>query len=279
MSTEIQDISAEAHNWPHIPTLQGEVIPWWDFSVLWIDFHITNTVLSTWIFILILLVIAFLFNRALKKKSSVLKSTGIWLVSTIRKFSFDFMGNEKFSNKILFLTWWLFLFVVLANIYWLVIDWLLLVAGPNLHLTEYLRPINSDPNTTFAMSLTVVLLSHGVMLKTRWVGHYLKGYLFDFRGKWMEKFVNVFVGWLHFISEFIKILSLALRLFGNIFAWIILISVIAFLWGMISFAWISFWEILVLPFWFFELFVAFIQAVVFFILPSVYFAQALELEH
>ncbi|MDR1988393.1 MAG: F0F1 ATP synthase subunit A [Candidatus Peribacteria bacterium] len=34
----------------------------------------------------------------------------------------------------------------------------------------------------------------------------------------MEKFVNVFVGWLHFISEFIKILSLALRLFGNIFA-------------------------------------------------------------
>jgi F0F1-type ATP synthase membrane subunit a len=34
----------------------------------------------------------------------------------------------------------------------------------------------------------------------------------------MEKFINVFVGWLHSISEAVKILSLALRLFGNILA-------------------------------------------------------------
>jgi F-type H+-transporting ATPase subunit a len=129
------------------------------------------------------------------------------------------------------------------------------------------------------MSLSVVILSHIIMVKTKWVGHYLKGYLFDFRWKWMEKFVNVFVWWLHLISEFVKILSLALRLFGNIFAWIILISVLAFLWWMISIVWFGFWEIVVLPFWCFELFVAFIQAVVFFILASVYFGQALELEH
>jgi F0F1-type ATP synthase membrane subunit a len=35
----------------------------------------------------------------------------------------------------------------------------------------------------------------------------------------------------------------------------------------------------VLPFWAFELFVAFIQAVVFFILSCVYFKQSIELGH
>jgi F-type H+-transporting ATPase subunit a len=173
----------------------------------------------------------------------------------------------------------LFLFVILANIFGLLLDWILLITNPDLHLANYLRPVNSDPNTTFAMSVSVVLLSHIVMIKTKWFWHYLKGYLFDFRWKWFEKIINLFVGWLHLISEFVKMLSLSLRLFGNIFAWIILISIMAFLWGMISIWGLWIWEFFVLPFWCFELFVAFIQAVVFFILPSVYFKQATELEH
>jgi F0F1-type ATP synthase membrane subunit a len=67
----------------------------------------------------------------------------------------------------LFLTGGLFMFVILANIFGLLIDWVLLVVNPDLHLTSYLRPINSDPNTTFAMSISVVLLSHIIMIKTR----------------------------------------------------------------------------------------------------------------
>ncbi|MDR0772114.1 MAG: F0F1 ATP synthase subunit A [Candidatus Peribacteria bacterium] len=127
----------------------------------------TNTVFSTWIFIIILFFILLLFNRALKQKSSTLKSIGIWLVSTIRNYSNDFIGDKKFSAKMLFLTGGLFMFVILANIFGLLIDWVLLVVNPDLHLTSYLRPINSDPNTTFAMSISVVLLSHIIMIKTR----------------------------------------------------------------------------------------------------------------
>jgi F0F1-type ATP synthase membrane subunit a len=48
---------------------------------------------------------------------------------------------------------------------------------------------------------------------------------------------------------------------------------------MISVAWVGVWEVFVLPFWFFELFVALIQAAVFFVLSSIYFKQATEHEH
>lgn len=43
-----------------------------------------------------------------------------------------------------------------------------------------------------------------------------------------EKIVSVFVGWLHFVGEFIRIGSLSMRLFLNIFVGAILISVIVY---------------------------------------------------
>ena len=45
----------------------------------------------------------------------------------------------------------------------------------------------------------------------------------------MEKGIGVFMGWLHLIGIPVTAASLALRLFGNIFAGVILISVISFL--------------------------------------------------
>lgn len=268
-----------AEHWPHIPALQWEMIPWWDFNLFGMDFSISNTVLSTWIFMIILFVILFMFKRAMNKDSSLMKSTWILIVRKIYDASNDFIWDKNVTQKILFLTWWMLVFIFLANVFWLIIDWILLIVNPETNLANYIRPINSDPNTTFAMALSMVIASHIVMIKTKWVPHYIKDYVFNWSGKWLEKVINVFLGWLHLISELVKVLSLALRLFGNIFAWIILISIIAFLWAMISILWVGLWEIFVLPFWFFELFVAAIQAVVFFVLTSIYFKQATELEH
>lgn len=264
---------------PHIPALQWEMIPWWNFSLFGMDFGISNTVLSTWIFMLIFFFVLYLFKRALNKESSLLKSSWVLIVRKIYEASNDFIWNKDVSQKVLFLTWWMLVFIFFANVYWLIIDWILLVLNPDLHASNYIRPMNSDPNTTFAMSIWMVLASHIVMVKTKWVPKYIKDYIFNWSWKWFEKVVNVFLGWLHIISELVKALSLALRLFGNIFAWIILIGIIAFLGSMVSLFWLWLWEIFVLPFWFFELFVAAIQAIVFFVLTSIYFKQATELEH
>lgn len=78
-----------------------------------------------------------------------------------------------------------------------------------------------------------------------------------------------FVGILEFVSELSKILSFAFRLFGNIFAGEVLIAVITFLIPVI----------LPIPFIGLEIFVGFIQALVFAMLSLVFFTMATETHH
>lgn len=61
-------------------------------------------------------------------------------------------------------------------------------------------------------------------------------------------------------------------MFGNILAGVILIAVITYLAN--RFVPFHIAELFVLPFWAFEIFVAFVQAFVFFILMNVYFKDA-----
>jgi F-type H+-transporting ATPase subunit a len=144
---------------------------------------------------------------------------------------------------------------------------------------EYLRPMHSDLNTTLVLAAITVITFLWVAIKTHWVGHTVKWYVFNFSWKTIaEKFINVFVGWLHFIWVPATLVSLSLRLFGNIFAWIILISVITYLWQMMSENLFQVWRFLSVPFWFFEFFVALVQAIVFGALIISYVNQAKE-EH
>ncbi len=76
--------------------------------------------------------------------------------------------------------------------------------------------------------------------------------------------INFFVGILELISEFAKIISFAFRLFGNIFAGEVLLVVITFLTLLI----------IPVPFYGLEIFVGFIQALVFAMLSLVFFNMA-----
>ena len=90
-----------------------------------------------------------------------------------------------------------------------------------------------------------------------------------------EKIVSVFVGWLHFLGEFIRIGSLSMRLFLNILVGAILISVVVYIGGQIPSFHTGAFSILSLPFWFFELLVAFLQAFIFMTLSSLYIREAI----
>ena len=72
--------------------------------------------------------------------------------------------------------------------------------------------------------------------------------------------INLFVGFLELISEFSRMISFAFRLFGNIFAGEVLLAVIAFLVPLVA----------SLPFLGLEIFVGFIQALVFSTLTLVF---------
>jgi len=80
--------------------------------------------------------------------------------------------------------------------------------------------------------------------------------------------MDFLVGLLELISELSKILSFAFRLFGNMFAGIVLVAIVAGLLGKIS--------ILPAMVMMFELFVGVIQAFVFGMLTMVFMAQATQ---
>jgi F-type H+-transporting ATPase subunit a len=78
--------------------------------------------------------------------------------------------------------------------------------------------------------------------------------------------IMLFVGLLELIAEFARIISFSFRLFGNVFAGEVLLLVMAFLIPYIA----------SLPFYGLELFVGFIQALVFMMLALVFFTLSTQ---
>ena len=78
--------------------------------------------------------------------------------------------------------------------------------------------------------------------------------------------VEFIVGFIEIFSEIAKMVSLSLRLFGNVFAGEVLLTVLA---GLIAY-------VVPLPFMFLEILVGIVQAVVFSMLTLVYLTMATE---
>src|SRR3990167_3991406 len=116
-----------------------------------------------------------------------------------------------------------------------------------------LRGATADINTTLALAIFAIVSVQIFGYKHRGV-RYFKKFL-----DWSSP-INLFVGFLELISEFSRMISFAFRLFGNIFAGEVLLAVIAFLVPLVA----------SLPFLGLEIFVGFIQALVFSTLTLVF---------
>jgi len=127
--------------------------------------------------------------------------------------------------------------------------------------TPLLRGATADLNMTLALAIVAVIAIQ------------VYGFM-ALGGGYSKRFINIsnpimfFVGFLEIISDLSKIISFAFRLFGNIFAGEVLLTVIAFLMPFIA----------PMPFYVLELFVGFIQAIVFSMLTSVFVNVAMTHE-
>lgn len=265
----VDEHHAEEHHWPHIPTIQWEQV--WG--------PISNTVVTTFVFFLIVLAVSLKANRDLKtNKKSKLKLFFLTLVQFFDKFIRDGFGSKKMAREFFSLIVGVFFIILFGNLFGLVIDWIGTGVSPS--VLYYLRPMHSDVNTTFVLALITLYMLLYIQVRTHGWGKTLKSYLFNFTGKSIaEKIINVVVGWLHFIWLPATLMSLSLRLFGNIFAGIVLLSVIGFLMATASANLLEVGRLLTIPFWFFEVFVAFVQAIVFASLMIAYFKQSAEEHH
>lgn len=127
-------------------------------------------------------------------------------------------------------------------------------------LVPYFRAPSADLNMTIAWALVSVFLIQYFGFQALGLGYL--GKFFNFK----EGFMGVFLGLLELLSEFVRIISFAFRLFGNIFAGEVILVVMAFL----------FPYILPLPFYLFEVFVTFLQAVIFSVLSLVFMSIATQ---
>lgn len=137
-----------------------------------------------------------------------------------------------------------------------------------LGISEYLIPANSDVNQTVAMALVVFIMTNWYSVSVLGISGYLRRYTKPFDAPLVIRIPFVLI---NIVEEIAKPLSLALRLFGNIFAGVVMIFIIIQL-APVFIAWLP------LVVWkFFDVFIiGTIQAFIFMLLTIIYFGQARE---
>jgi F-type H+-transporting ATPase subunit a len=252
---EIPEISMAAEK-VHLP-----------FAIPLFGHEIPNTLPTTWLTMLLLILISYFAFRKPKLVPSGLQN----VVETPIELFYNFVEGVAGEKTRLFfpLVATFFFFILISN-------WMGLLPGIGsitalgLHegqmvTVPLLRSANADLNTTIALALISVVATQVFGLRERGLA-YLKKF-FTFSGnQWFEKPVSTFVGILELISEFIKIVSFSFRLFGNIFAGEVLLVVIGFLAAFVA----------SLPFMLLEIFVGFVQALIFAMLSLVFFLMAVH---
>lgn len=153
----------------------------------------------------------------------------------------------------------LFAFILISN--WLaVFPWQ--YGGSDGAAAELYKPPASDINFVLALALFVFICYHAAGIWRRGViGHPIK----------VVKGHVAFLAPINIVEELAKPISLALRLFGNIFAGGILVGLIAMFPWYVQWAPNAIWKT-------FDLFVGLIQAFIFALLTILYFSQSMELD-
>ncbi len=131
---------------------------------------------------------------------------------------------------------------------------------------EYLRVVPStDLNATFALSISVfaLIIFYSILIKGPW--GFAKELLFQPFGPWLLPF-NLL---LKLVEELAKPISLALRLFGNLYAGELIFILIALLPPLIQ-------PVLSFPWAIFHLLIITLQAFIFMVLTIVYLSMAHE---
>ena len=225
---------------------------------------ITNSLLLTWAVVLLIVISI----QTMSRKMSLVPKGFQNLVESAVEALIDFMKETLHSEKkaIQYLPYigTFFLMIVISN-------WAGILPGvgsiglretnaTGSFITPFLRSPASDLNFTLALAVisTIAINVFGIAA----VGmkkHVSK--FFNFSNP-----INFFVGILEFIGEFAKLVSLAFRLFGNVFAGEVLLIIVGFLAPYIA----------PVPFLILELFVGAIQALIFATLTMVFISIAVE---
>lgn len=232
----------------------------------WMGVPITNTILMSWLVVLTLSFLAFFLNRRFSLVPSKLQVVFELLLQNVLEFIETTLENKALARHYFPFLVTIFLFIFTANLLEFIpgVGSIGLIAhqahtmagaADKTEFIPLLRSMNTDLNVTLALSLVAFFTIEisGIVM----VGFFKYFSRFmpfaAFKHGIGNGMISVFVGLIEFVSELIRLISFSFRLFGNIFAGEVLLSVVTF---FVPF-------IIPVPFLIFEVFVGFIQAAIF----------------
>lgn len=240
------------------------------------NFTVTNSLINSWIVLLIVIIFVFSLKGKIKKIPGKLQNGLEMIMEWFLGIFDDVTGSRKKSLQFLPFILTFFFFILLNN-------WLGLLPGvgsvgkvvsehgENVFI-PFLRGATADLNTTLALATVGLVIVHicGNISVGAW--HYLNKFInlkafLEIPKKVLKNPaillinpIKAFVGIVELIGEVAKIASLSFRLFGNIFAGEVLLAAMSAICAFL----------LPLPFMALEIIVGLIQALIFSVLILIY---------
>lgn len=254
----------EAHGLPSAAPVLFEIGP----------LQVTNSMILTWVVAAVLIVFAQRAMRRIRTVPEGSQNFAEWLVESLHEFLEGIIGHHLVKKTFWFFAT-IFIFILFTNWFGLIpgvgsIGWGHPdETGAMHHLSEPLfRGSNADMNMTLAMAMVFFVCWTVWALQANGFGGFIL-HLFGPKGdtvgllKFLMIFVFVMVGLLEVVSILFRPVSLSFRLYGNIFAGENMLETMA----LISpwFGWL-----IAIPFYFLELLVGLVQALVFMLLTAVF---------
>lgn len=223
---------------------------------------VTNTLVTSWIGVAVICLIAYFGTRRNELIPKGAQNFFESIIEAIYNLVHGITEDRKLTRRVIPIIGTFLIFITISN-------WIGLFPGVGTlgyyHMGEhgkefvpFLRSANSDLNMTLALGIISIVV-------TQFFGIAAIGFF-----KYSKKFINFsgvipfFVGILELVGEIAHLISFSFRLFGNVFAGEVLLAVIAYL---VAYA-------APVPFYFLEIFVGFIQALVFSLLTLVFIKTA-----
>jgi F-type H+-transporting ATPase subunit a len=237
-------------------------------------FPIANSAIFEWLVGLIFIALGiFIFRKFTLGSVSKLQTMVEIIYETAVEFIRSITGSDALTRRVFPLAGTLLIFIIVTNLLGLIPG----LSSITFEGSPIFRTATTDFNTTLGLSVGSILIIHATMIYDQgffgYLGNFIKlGEVYrGFKkgiGAGFMSLVDLFIGILDIIGEFAKIISTSLRLFGNMYAGEVLMTILV---GIVAFVIPAAWVAM-------SLLSAVVQAVVFSALITVFFTLAVKTE-
>ena len=192
------------------------------------EFAVTNTMLSSWVATIVLVLLFVLGARKGSMVPGRLQNLVEMMVEALLRFVESVVGRGM-SRAIFPMIATLFLFVLFNAWMALIPIWPALgfTDGEGNLKAHLLRSAGTDINMPLALALISFVFVEYWGFRSKGIGYLSK--FFSLSNLLKLRLANLFVGFLEFVSELVRVVSFTFRLFGNMTAGEILVVMVAFL--------------------------------------------------